>query len=72
MEMVLNLDQMTISEKLAAMERLWEDIVRTPEAVPSPSWHGEVLSGRAKRIEEGKAEFAPLDEVKKRIRNNIS
>ena len=68
MGLALNLDQMTVADKLTAMERLWEDLGRTPEAVPSPSWHGEVLSAREKRINEGKAEFAPLDEVKERIR----
>ena len=72
MGLALNLDQMTIADKLAAMERLWEDLGRTPEAVPSPSWHGEVLSAREKRISEGKAAFSPLDEVKERIRKTIS
>jgi hypothetical protein len=72
MELALNLDQMTVADKLAAMERLWEDLGRTPDAVPSPSWHGEVLSARETRISEGKATFAPLDEVKERIRKAIS
>jgi len=67
MELALNLDQMTVADKLAVMERLWEDLGRTPEAVPSPSLHGEVLSARETRISEGKAAFAPLDEVKERI-----
>ncbi len=67
MELALNLDQMTVTDKLAVMERLWEDLGRTPEAVPSPSWHGEVLSAQETRISEGKAVFAPLDEVKERI-----
>ncbi|MEK6535045.1 MAG: addiction module protein [Thermodesulfobacteriota bacterium] len=71
MELALNLDQMTVADKLAAMERLWEDLGRTPEAVPSPSWHGEVLSAREKRVSEGKAAFSPLDEVKERIRKAI-
>ncbi len=71
MGLSLNLDQMTVADKLAAMERLWEDLGRTPEAVPSPSWHEEVLSAREKRVSEGKAAFAPLDEVKERIRKAI-
>jgi len=72
MERALDLDQMTVADKLAAMERLWEDLGRTPDAVPSPSWHGEVLSARETRISEGKATFAPLDEVKERIRKAVS
>jgi hypothetical protein len=53
------------------MERLWEDLGRTPETVPSPSWHGDVLSARETRISEGKAAFAPLDKVKERIRKSF-
>ncbi len=72
MELSLNLDKMTVEDKLAAMERLWEDLGRTPEAVQSPSWHGEILSARETRITESKATFAPLDEVKERIRKAVS
>jgi hypothetical protein len=71
MQLALNIDQMTVADKLAVMELLWEDLGRTPEAVPSPSWHGEVLSARETRISEGKASFAPLGEVKERIRKAV-
>jgi len=71
MELALNLDQMTVAEKLAAMEKLWEYLERNPEAVPSPSWHGEVLLTRETRISEGKSVFVPLDEVKERIRKAV-
>ena len=72
MKLALNLDQMTVADKLTAMERLWEDLGRTPEAVPSPSWHEEVLSARETRISKGKAAFAPLEEVKERIKKAVS
>ena len=72
MELALNFDQMTVADKLAAMERLWEDLGQTPEAVPSPSWHREVLSARETCISEGKAAFAPLGEVTERIRKAVS
>ena len=39
----LPLKEMTLQEKLDAMESLWEDLVRTPEAIESPAWHKEVL-----------------------------
>jgi hypothetical protein len=71
MELALNLDQMTVADKLTAIERLWEDLERTPGAVPSPSWHGEVLFARETRISEGKSVFFPLDEVKERIRKAV-
>ena len=39
----LPLHEMTIQEKLAAMEALWEDLSRSPEAIESPKWHREIL-----------------------------
>ncbi|MDY6954535.1 MAG: addiction module protein [Thermodesulfobacteriota bacterium] len=70
MDFPLALDKMTVSDKLAAMERLWEDLCRKPEAVPSPPWHEDVLSAREKRVKEGRAEFTPLDAAKDRIRKS--
>jgi len=67
MEFVLPLDKMTTEDKLAAMERLWEDLCRSPESVPSPSWHEDVLSAGEKRVREGKAEFAAFNGAKDRI-----
>lgn len=71
MEFILPLDKMTTADKLAAMEQLWENLCRNPESVPSPTWHGEVLSEREKRIKEGKASFVSFDEAKERIRKSI-
>ena len=64
----LPLDKMTISEKLAEMERLWDDLCRNGEDIPSPAWHGDVLAEREKQISEGKMTFIDLEEAKERIR----
>lgn len=70
MKFDLPLDRMTVADKIAVMERLWDDLCRHPEAVASPDWHEEVLSGRAERVKEGRAEFIPLDAAKDRIRKS--
>jgi len=36
MTMNLPLKEMTLQEKLAAMELLWEDLARSPESVETP------------------------------------
>ena len=64
----LPLDKMTVSEKLAEMERLWDDLCRCPEEVPSPSWHEDILVEREKLVAEGKMGFIDLDEAVERIR----
>ena len=71
MEFALPLDKMTAEEKLATMELLWGDLCRSPETLVSPSWHEDVLSGREKRVREGRATFATFDEAKDRIRKSI-
>ena len=68
MGITLPLDKMTISEKLLEMERLWDDLCRTPEDVPSPAWHGAVLAERERQFAQGKMSFIDLDEAKERIR----
>jgi len=65
---MLSLDKMTISEKLAEMERLWDDLCRNPQDVPSPSWHGTILAERERQVAEGKMAFVDLDEARERIR----
>ena len=67
MSFPLSLDKMTVPEKLAAIELLWNDLCRIPEDVPSPQWHGEILAQREKKVLDGKASFSDLNEAKKRI-----
>lgn len=63
---------MTLEEKLAAMESLWEDLARSPEAVESPAWHKEVLDERRERVADGKARFVDWEKAKAEIREKIS
>ena len=62
------LDKMTTAEKLAEMERLWDDLCRNPQDVPSPSWHRDILAERERQIAEGKMRFVDLDEAREQIR----
>jgi hypothetical protein len=63
---------MTIQEKLAVMESIWEDLVRTPDAIESPAWHRDVLQERGQRIAEGKSQFTDWEKAKDEIRNKLS
>jgi len=71
MNISLPLDKMTSSDKIAVMEKLWEDLCRDPESIPSPTWHKDVLDAREKEINEGKSKFTSFDRAKERIRNQI-
>ena len=66
--MDLPLDKMTVEEKLRAIERLWEDLARTPSSLPSPARHRDVLEARAKRLQEGQEKSIPWEEARERLR----
>jgi hypothetical protein len=71
MNLVIPLQQMSVEDKLQAIEEIWSDLVRTPENIPSPSWHADVLSAREKRIENGTARFLDIEEAKRVVRERI-
>ena len=72
MPVTLPLREMTVQEKLAAMESLWEDLARTPEAVESPAWHKDILDERRQRLAEGKSRFIDWETAKAEIRKKLS
>ena len=71
MELPLPLDQMTTADKLRALEQIWEDVCHTPENIPAPSWHADVLQARERRIREGSSHFTDWTEAKQKIRDSV-
>ncbi|MBC8434289.1 MAG: addiction module protein [Desulfobacterales bacterium] len=69
MDVQIPLDSMTTLDKLRVLERIWDDLQRRPEEVPSPPWHGDVLQNREDRIKEGSSQFLDWTEAKARIRD---
>ena len=61
------IEQMSLEERLQTMELLWVSLARTPDAVPSPDWHGEVLAARLAKIERREGEFLTIPQVKERL-----
>jgi len=67
MSLALQLDRMTLEEKLRAMEALWDDLCRREEALPVPQWHKDLLDERERLVQQGKARFIDWETAKKRI-----
>jgi hypothetical protein len=65
------LNQMTIEEKLRAMELIWDDLCRTTD-FSSPGWHGDILKQREKRLKEGKEEILDWETAKKQLKDSLS
>lgn len=63
-------ERMSVRERLDAIELLWRSLAASPEQIPSPEWHGQVVAERLSKIERGEAKFLTLDEVKRRFSNN--
>ena len=68
MSITLPLNEMTIHEKLAAMEMLWDDLARFPENVESPVWHENILNERGQRAAGNMSEFTDWEIAKTEIR----
>jgi hypothetical protein len=67
MPVELQIAEMTLEEKLRAMEALWDDLCRREEAMPVPQWHKDLLDERERLVEQGKARFIDWETAKKRI-----
>jgi hypothetical protein len=71
MSKILPLKEMTLHEKIAAMESLWEDLAGSSEPIESPAWHKDVLDERRLRIAEGAAQFTDWETAKAEIRKKL-
>lgn len=72
MSVALPLDRMTVAEKLQTMEILWNDLCRKSENIPSPAWHGDVLSKREQDVKNGTDAFIDWEVAQKDIRKSLS
>lgn len=68
----LPLKDMSLHEKLSAMESLWEDLARTPDTIESPDWHKDILDERRQRVADGTSRFIDWESAKADIRNKLS
>ena len=70
MAIELQIEQMTIEEKLRTMEALWSDLCEHA-SVPVPQWHKDILDERQRVIDEGKAEFIDWEIAKNELRDRF-
>jgi hypothetical protein len=71
MQLTIPLEQMSVEDKLQAIEEIWADLAGKPENMPSPSWHVDVLLAREKRISDGTSHFLDIAEAKEAVRRRI-
>ena len=71
MKLELPLEQMSVAEKLQAMEALWADLSRNAPDEVIPSWHAEVLAARERRLAAVQERVLDWDEAKRQLRLEI-
>lgn len=71
MSFALPLDNMTTEEKLRMMERIWDDLCKNVEEIPSPAWHTPILSQRESAIQQDEEQIDDWEDAKKRIRKSL-
>jgi hypothetical protein len=68
----LDIEKMTLEEKLRAMEALWTDLSRNEANIQSPSWHKEVLKEREDEVKSGQSKFESWEDAKRELRDRLT
>ncbi len=71
MSVIEQIHQLTLQEKLIAMEAIWDDISSGEENLEIPQWHKDLLDEREKLIADGKARFIDWEEAKEQIKQAV-
>jgi hypothetical protein len=69
----LDIAALPIAEKLQLMELLWDSLCReTSGNADIPSWHGEVLAERIRRLDSGEESVSSWADAKRRVRKQTN
>lgn len=64
------IEKMSVTERLQAMDQLWDSLARVGDEIPSPDWHEDVFADRKARAQRGEAKFLTLDQLRSRLRSS--
>jgi len=67
MAIELQLNTMSVGEKVQLHEQVWDDLCRQSGEVRSPDWHAAILNERMRQIENGTMSVSPWTEAKERL-----
>jgi putative addiction module component (TIGR02574 family) len=64
----LEIEKMSIDERLVTIERLWESLSHEKIQLSSPEWHEVVLEQRKQEMDSDQASFLTIQELRERYR----
>ncbi|HEX4265266.1 MAG TPA: addiction module protein [Verrucomicrobiae bacterium] len=63
----VEIERMSLPQKLEAMELIWKSLAADAERLQSPRWHKTILESRLAKVEAGKGKFLTVAQLKKRL-----
>jgi len=67
----LQIEKMSRTEKLQAMEIIWADLSKAEAEVESPAWHADVLRETEARVAAGQERIADWETAKRELRKRF-
>lgn len=67
MSFEIPIENMSVSEKLQAIELLWGSLADNPDSVPAPQWQAEELAARAERLKSGETPVSDWEDAERRF-----
>lgn len=71
MTATIDLQQMSVPEKLRLMEELWRDLSQNERQLVSPEWHGTVLAEREAKLASGEDKLVAWETAKQELRAKL-
>lgn len=65
----LEIEKMTLEEKLHTMEALWANLSCNEQDFQPPAWHEQVLDEREQRVKFGQEQFVSWKDAKRELRD---
>jgi putative addiction module component (TIGR02574 family) len=64
-------DDLSVDEKIDYVQALWGRIAATPEAIPVPDWHRDIVAERLKDLEGNPSAGDSWEVVRERLRTKF-
>ncbi|RXK12272.1 addiction module component CHP02574 family protein [Halarcobacter mediterraneus] len=61
---IAEIKDLNTKEKLILINDIWESLEKEDFNIESPSWHNDILEERIKKIEDEKANYISIEELK--------
>ena len=68
---IIQIEQLTVSEKIQFMESLWDSLCKDSKNITTPVWHGAVLDDRVSALSNQTDQFVDWEEAKLLIRQKV-